>query len=229
MRYVEQQLEDLHLQAQRMADQVLKHAQPILREMQRMNSLSHFQTTMREAADLILQMNADQAPAWSRVLQQEDIRLILAESFKELLPPEREMSGETVATKLADQTLEAIGDKITELKEDGVETYHLELTADGRLRNVDSPRHQHKLSLKMIKLVSALRRRCTPTSELTALSGYRDDKSTRQAFQKLKRFSFAKLGLPLEFCLGEKDVGYRLARCIRLKSRWRDEARRAQF
>lgn len=229
MRYVEKQLEDLNLQAQKAAAQLLKQAQPILREMQRMNDLSHFQMAMREAADLVLQMNADQALAWSRVLQQDDIRSILAESFKELFPSKRESSGEIVATKLANKTLETISDRITETRENGKETYHLELTADGRLRNIDSPKHQHKLSLKMVKLISALRHRCIPTSELTAASGYSDDKSTRQAFQKLKRFSFTKLGLPIALCLGEKDTGYRLARCIHLKSRWRDEPRRGRF
>lgn len=163
---------------------------------------------------------------WTRMLNAIDVRPIIADSLapKLSLPVTDLMWNEDINEEEAppplrvatEEVVSLIEDKVTQANEGIVQRTYLILKPDCTLYDRDTGLSR-KLSLKLYRLVARLQSNFTSTKILRGYSGYGSDESTRRAIQKLNRFAFGPLQLKVKIAIGEKDQGYRLATCIRLR------------
>lgn len=164
--------------------------------------------------------------AWTRMFNAIDVRPIIAETLAPSFPAyvddldwDEDVNEEEAPSPLREATEEVVSlieDKVTQANEGTVQRTYLVLKPDRMLYDRDTGLTQ-RLSLKLYRLVARLQNDYTSTRILRGYSGYGSDESTRRAIQKLNRYSFGPLQLKVKIAIGEKDQGYRLATCIRLR------------
>ncbi len=225
-RLAREEWERMNKVAKELGDDFAERMKPALEAINATISGPSFQLAMqvfRENKAMMDQINEANVNAWTRLLNTVDLRPIIA--LEENLKPhsfprndwhDNEEEPSTDQKKI-EETVNRIEEQITRINEDDAGKVYLVLKSDGRLLDRDNKDSGRPLSPQLRKLVARLVANCTSTSRLTLYSGYKNDETTRRGIQRLNRYGFGILKLPVQIAVGEQDEGYRLAKCIRLK------------
>lgn len=163
----------------------------------------------------------------TRLLNSIDVRPFIADSLAPRFPiPQTELvwnddvieGEESEPLKEAtEEVISIIQDRVTESNEKAFRLT-LVIKRNGTLQHPEYVERSRVLPPKLVALASALERESLPTSHFTKKSGYLNDKTTRQQFNKLNHIGFGALQLPVKIAIHDEEAGgYRLPKGLRIK------------
>lgn len=112
----------------------------------------------------------------------------------------------------SDIVTDAIEDRVTEINEPVAQKHHLRITADGFLIDQDDPNKTHLLSPQMQRLLASLKKTYQKTRALRDRSEYKNDAVFYQSVHRLNEIGFGIFKLTTKIAIGERTLGFRLAK-----------------